>query len=633
MTYERSILRALARPPSWGIVCHMDALTFLAIVQDVRKTLMGARVQSVQAAGLHGLWIELATAAGQDSLLVSANDAFPRVSRGAARPAKGGPPSPLAGVARRILPGANLQAVTHRGLDRVAVLEFAYPAPANGAGCLLVAELFGRQPNLVLVDRMTGQILEAARHLQGPDGRTIAPKQSYLPPAGPVRPDPRVLGSVERISAALAPHLAAGLAPPLALRQSLAGLTGLWEQELAARTGNGAPGELARALLDLIHTVESGPWEPRLLLDSAGHPIAASPVRLRHIPEEKQQPCPSLGEMVERLASHLNHQRTLTAWQTTLRQLLRRLEVRLRSRRAKLAAESLEFSRADLLRRMGEILVAHQGDIARGATEVTLPDHASSGAATITIPVDPALSPAANAERLFKAARRGRRGAIRVAARLAETEAELGRIHTWSERVAEASNLETLEAIRQEIEQAPRLLAPQDRATLDGSPAARSAEPRRSPTGRPSKHAEQARGGRSWQHRGTGLEPRRFVSSDGLPVLVGRDTQGNDYLTLHLAKSHDLWLHVQGYSGSHVVVRVPNRSGNVPRRTLIQAAQLAAYYSQARDHGKVAVDYTLRKYVHKPKKAKPGLVTISQEKTIIVSPDKSLIQKLAAPDG
>jgi predicted ribosome quality control (RQC) complex YloA/Tae2 family protein len=116
-----------------------------------------------------------------------------------------------------------------------------------------------------------------------------------------------------------------------------------------------------------------------------------------------------------------------------------------------------------------------------------------------------------------------------------------------------------------------------------------------------------------------------------LPILVGRDNEGNDYLTVHLAKSHDLWLHVQGHAGSHVVVRVPNRTGNVPRRTLVQAAQLAAYYSQARDHGKVAVDYTLRKYVHKSKKAKPGLVTISQEKTIIVSPDKSLIQKLAAP--
>ncbi|MFI5338396.1 MAG: NFACT family protein [Candidatus Methylomirabilales bacterium] len=601
----------------------MDALTFLAVIQDVRKVLLGARVQTVQAAGLHGLWIELATPGGQEALLLSANDVFPRLSRGASRPGKSGPVSPLAGAARRALPGASLQTVTHRGLDRVAVLEFAYPVPAPGAGCLLVAELFGRQPNLVLVDRMTGQVLEAARHLQGPDGRTIAPDRTYVPPPAPARPDPRLLGTVEAISAALAPHLAAGLALPLALRQSLAGLTGPWERELAARTGNGAPEEVARALVDLIRSVESGPWEPRLVLDSTGGPIAASPIRLRHLPEQDQQPCASLGEMAERLASCLNSRRAFTSRQRMLRQALRRLEVRLRSRRAKLAAESLEFGRADLFRRMGEILVAHQGDIPRGASEVTLPDHASGSEATITMPVDPGLSPAANAERLFKAARRGRRGSIRVASRLAETDGELGRVHAWSERVAKASNLETLEAIRQEMEQTPRLLAPQDRAALAGASGAEGAAPHvpgRRAVSRPS-------GGR----RKEGPEPRRFVSSDGLPILVGRDNEGNDYLTLHLAKSHDLWLHVQGHAGSHVVVRVPNRSGNVPRRTLIQAAQLAAYYSQARDDGKVVVDYTLRKYVHKPKKAKPGLVIISQEKTIIVSPDKSLIQKLSAP--
>jgi predicted ribosome quality control (RQC) complex YloA/Tae2 family protein len=275
---------------------------------------------------------------------------------------------------------------------------------------------------------------------------------------------------------------------------------------------------------------------------------------------------------------------------------------------------------------MGEILVAHQGDIPRGATEVTLPDHTAGVAdgpeATITIPVDPALSPAANAERLFKAARRGRRGSIRVAARLADTEAELGRVHAWSKRMAEASGLEALETIRQEMEQALRLLAPKDRSALAGAGAAE-----KPPAREPGRRAALRPSGR---RRKEGPEPRRFVSSDGLPILVGRDNEGNDYLTVHLARSHDLWLHVQGHAGSHVVVRA-NRTGNVPRRTLIQAAQLAAYYSQARAHGKVAVDYTLRKYVHKPKKAKPGLVTISQEKTIIVSPDKSLIQKLAAP--
>jgi predicted ribosome quality control (RQC) complex YloA/Tae2 family protein len=606
----------------------MDALTFLAVIQDVRNALVGARVRSALAAGLHGLWIELETPGGQDSLLLSANDAFPRLSRGAARPARGGPVTPLAGAARRVLPGATLHAVAHRGLDRMAVLEFSSPVPPVGAGCSLVAELFGRQPNLILVDRMTGQILEAARHFKSPDGRTITPDNPYVLPPAPVRPDPRVLGSVEAITAALAPCVSAGLATPHALRQSLAGLTGLWEQELAARAGHGTPAEVARALVDLIRIVEKGPWEPHLVLDETGRPIAASPVRLRHVPAGSQQPCASLGEMADRLAKYLDSHRTFTSRQTTWRQVLRRLEVRLRSRRAKLAAEALEFGRADLFRRMGEILVAHQRDIPRGATEVTLQDHAAGGAggaaATITIPVDPALSPAANAERLFKAARRGRRGSVRVTARLAETEAELGRVQAWSERVAEASSLETLEAVRREMEQTPRLLASQDRTALAGTGQAQNPAPRE-PGRRAGARSSSAR-------RKEGPEPRRFVSSDGLPILVGRDNEGNDYLTVHLAKAHDLWLHVQDHAGSHVVIRVGNREGNVPRRTLIQAAQLAAYYSQARDHGKVAVDYTLRKYVHKPKKAKLGLVTVSQEKTIIVPPDKTLIQKLAAPE-
>ncbi len=598
----------------------MDALTLVAVVQDTRRALAGGSVKSVHPAGPHALWLEFLTPLGHDSLLISASDEFPRLVRGGVRLAAAGSPSPLAAVARRVLPGARLRGVIHNGLDRIVTLEFVYPLPGGEAGCNLVAELFGARPNLILVDRLTGLILEVVRHSLAGDKRSIAPELPYPPPPGPVRADPRILGTVEAISGILAPRLAAGLTPAVALRQSLSGLTELWAKEVVSRSGNGIAEKLAQALVDLMHEIETGPWKPHLILDGAGQPLAASPIRMRHLPPDTQQPCPSLGEMVERLATHLAHRHTVGLKQTALRQLLRRLEVRLRSRRAKLATESLEFARADLCRRMGEILVAHQPEVPRGATEVILPDHASGPDSTILIPLNPALSPAGNAERYFKAARRGRRGVLRVAARLQETEEELARVHAWAERGAEASRLETLEALHKEMEATPRLLAPRDRAALAGILLV-SAEDRRGRTDRDD----------SARRRAAGPEPRRFVSSDGVPILVGRDTEGNDYLTTHLAKSQDIWLHVQGRSGSHVVIQVPNRANVVPRRTLIQAAQLAAYYSQARNDGKVAVDYTLRKYVRKPRKAKPGLVTISQEKTIIVSPEKSLVQKLAAP--
>jgi predicted ribosome quality control (RQC) complex YloA/Tae2 family protein len=287
---------------------------------------------------------------------------------------------------------------------------------------------------------------------------------------------------------------------------------------------------------------------------------------------------------------------------------------RLESRRTKLAEDAGEFARADEQQRMGEILVQHQATVPRGAAEAVLPDPAGDPGATLRVPLDPTLSALANAERLFKAARRARRGAMRVTLRMAETERELAEVRALAGRLPAAASRADLDAI-QEALVATRLLAAHDHAALGG----------------PSPARPPARGPRSpGPDIPAGLAPRQFVSSDGLPILVGRSPESNDHLTQRLARGNDLWLHVQNRPGSHVVVRLGNRQGGPPRRTLLEAAKLAAYYSQARDERKVAVDYTLKKYVRKPRKAKPGLVTISQEKTLIVTPDKALVNVLSA---
>ena len=112
---------------------------------------------------------------------------------------------------------------------------------------------------------------------------------------------------------------------------------------------------------------------------------------------------------------------------------------------------------------------------------------------------------------------------------------------------------------------------------------------------------------------------RNFTSTEGFEILVGKGAKDNDHLTFRVAKSNDLWLHAADYPGSHVVVRSQNRQ-EVPPKTLLEAAQLAAFYSQAREESKVAVHYTLRKFVHKPKGAVAGLVNLASFKTILVEP-------------
>lgn len=112
---------------------------------------------------------------------------------------------------------------------------------------------------------------------------------------------------------------------------------------------------------------------------------------------------------------------------------------------------------------------------------------------------------------------------------------------------------------------------------------------------------------------------RRFVSSDGFEILVGKKAKDNDYLTFRIARSLDMWLHAADYPGSHVIVRNQKKK-EFPNRTLVEAAELAAFYSDARELAKAAVHYTQKKFVNKPRRAASGLVSLASFKTILVAP-------------
>ena len=117
---------------------------------------------------------------------------------------------------------------------------------------------------------------------------------------------------------------------------------------------------------------------------------------------------------------------------------------------------------------------------------------------------------------------------------------------------------------------------------------------------------------------------RRFISTDGFEILVGKKATDNDYLTFRVARSLDTWMHAADYPGSHVIIRNANRK-DIPNRTMLEAAQLAAFYSSGRSQPKAAVNYTLKKFVNKPKRSAPGLVSLANFKTILVEPRVDLV--------
>ncbi len=117
------------------------------------------------------------------------------------------------------------------------------------------------------------------------------------------------------------------------------------------------------------------------------------------------------------------------------------------------------------------------------------------------------------------------------------------------------------------------------------------------------------------------LEPGiRYKGPLDYQIMVGRNARENDIVSFKLARSKDIWLHVQGYTGSHVIIQADNK--DVPFETILFAAQLAAAYSKAGQSENVPVDYTLRKNVWKPKGAAPGAVHYTQQKTVYVTPSR-----------
>jgi predicted ribosome quality control (RQC) complex YloA/Tae2 family protein len=241
---------------------------------------------------------------------------------------------------------------------------------------------------------------------------------------------------------------------------------------------------------------------------------------------------------------------------------------------------------ADEHKRIGDLLLANIGSAERQGNKVKLTDYYAEGAPLIELELDENSSLQDEAARRFARYAKAKRAAQGLAQRLATLEKES-------------------EALLTRQDELERIIRARDKAALEGF------------IGEAKREARGAKGRSKSSDNVPGA--RRYLSSDGYEILVGRAARDNDHLTFRIARPHDLWLHAADYPGSHVIVRNPTRA-EIPHRTIIEAAQLAAHFSQARRDAKVDVHYTQRKFLSKPKGAAPGLVRMSSFRSLTAEP-------------
>ena len=303
-----------------------------------------------------------------------------------------------------------------------------------------------------------------------------------------------------------------------------------------------------------------------------------------------------------------------------------------------LRGDLAEAERGPQYRRFGETLLTYVRQVPARAANVSLPDPSEPGW-THEIPLAPKLNAQGNAARYFKRAAKAERGLKAVPPRLAAVEAELHALDVLLERArpaletaAEGEVPELDHAVERGVEAALARLPETVRdsigapevAKADGvaGPRGRNAEPRPAAVAAGEERAPSAR-----------LQPRRLKTAEGWDVLIGRTSEGNDYLTHHLARPEDYWFHVSGASGSHVVLRRGKRKDEPSKQTVLEVAAWAAFYSQARTAGKVPVIVTRKKYVRKPRKGKPGLALVEREKSLMVRPEEPGREAMGVDEG
>jgi predicted ribosome quality control (RQC) complex YloA/Tae2 family protein len=298
---------------------------------------------------------------------------------------------------------------------------------------------------------------------------------------------------------------------------------------------------------------------------------------------------PTLSAALDEYYRRLDTERAFDSFAANLVSKLKRELTRRERLRKNLEEDLVAHGQPEDHKRLGDLLLANITTAEREGNKLSLKDYYAEGVPTIEIELDENESMQEGASKLFSRYTKAKRAIEEIGGRLIQLDRELEELREKQIELnrAIASRDETAVARFADLKEKPKSVGKKEKA-----PAAMK-----------------------------GM--RRYRSSDGYEVIVGRSARDNDTLTFRLARPHDLWLHAGDYPGSHVIVRNSGR-GEVPHRTIIEAAQLAAKFSQASKDSKVTIHYTQRKFISKPKGAASGLVRMSSFRSITVEPGETM---------
>ncbi|NGM83322.1 fibronectin/fibrinogen-binding protein [Paenibacillus sp. 7124] len=619
----------------------LDGIVTRAIVAELQACI-GQRISKIYQPGDHDLVFTLRGAGGGGKLLLSANPTYPRVhftERSTLNPAE----APMfCMLMRKHCEGGVIEAISQVGMERIIHFEIRQRDELGDVSSKkIIIELMGRHSNIILTDVQTGTIIDGIHHVTPAISsyRIVMPGFAYTQPPEQNKHNPldisrsdflqlyrdakeqqveseaaldeRAEGSSDKSSGrenankkALNPP---SLNPAGWIVDTFSGISPLIAQEMVRRSAQGGDAgtasgsgevsgreiaieeQFADAFESIMEPVRRGQFFPVIGTNAKGKLVfSAIPLTL---PVSRTKHYDTISRCMEDYFGDKAERDTVKQKVSDLIRFLTNERSKNIKKLANLQADLEEAGGAEEYRIRGELLFASLHMLSKGEKEVRLVNYYEEDQAEITIPLDPLLTPSDNAQRYFKKYNKYKNSLAVIEEQLEKTHEEIRYLESLLQQLDHAS-LNDIEEIREELVAGGYL---RDRS--------KKGKKKKKPT-RPTLQV--------------------FTSSEGVEIYVGKNNLQNEYLTNRLAGPNETWLHTKDIPGSHVVIR----GETFGDATLNEAAQLAAYFSQAKQSSSVPVDCTLIRHVRKPSGSKPGFVIYDHQRTLFVTPDEEMIKGL-----
>lgn len=574
----------------------LDAVCLQAVVAELAPQITGSRIEKIQQPARDQVVLLLR---GNRRLLLSAGSGQPRLHLTELLRDNPAQPPMFCMLLRKYLSGGIIESIQQAPLERVVTLTVsAADELGERSQFSLILEAVARRANLILADK-DGHIIDCLRRIDfemNPD-RQVLPGLFYHLPTPPDKVSPFTV--TEEEFAALAAAAGEGAPADQWLVRTVNGLSPLVARELTFRacgstdapvTGHTAA--LWSAFAAWRDTVNEKHFTPEMLKRS-GVPMDFAYLHVgQYGGAAEEETYTSFSRLLDDFYEKREQAERVKQKGQDLVKTASNGAARLRRKIAAQEQELAESKNRDKWRVYGELITANLYRMERGMSRLTAQNYYDPDCADVDIPLDVRLSPQENAAKYFKKYTKAKTAEKYITAQLEKARVELTYLESVLQELTLAESEQDFNDIRAELTDGGYLRA----------------KGRKQPQ-RPSK-------------------PREFRSTAGLRILVGRNNRQNDRLTAKDAEKWDIWLHTQRIHGSHVILCTGGAQPD--EQSLLEAASLAAYFSQAQDGTKVPVDFTQVKYVKKPAGSPPGFVNYTNYKTILADPNEELVKRLAA---